>query len=75
MADSTYFEWLAEAGQVSPADMFETFNMGIGFMLVVAPEQSQTALDWLGKHQILAYEIGSVVPGNQSVLGLPIAGS
>lgn len=65
------FDWLAEAGKVSPADMFDTFNMGVGFMLVVAPEQTQATLNWLGEHQISAYEIGSVVPGGQSVLGLP----
>lgn len=69
------FEWLAEAGKVSPADMFDTFNMGVGFMLVVAPEQTQATLNWFGEHQISAYKIGSVVSGDQSVLGLPNAES
>lgn len=69
------FEWLAAAGKVSQANMFDTFNMGIGFMLVVAPEQTQATLNWFGEHQISAYEIGSVVSGDQSVLGLPHAES
>lgn len=65
------FEWLAQAGNVSPADMFDTFNMGIGFLLVVPPNQTQQTLTWFTDAHIAAYEIGSVVAGNQSVLGLP----
>ncbi len=31
------FRWLAELGDLSPREMFETFNMGVGFVLVVDP--------------------------------------
>jgi len=65
------FEWLANAGEVSEPDMFDTFNMGIGFILIVPPAQAQQVLAWFPQHHIDAYEIGSVVSGNQSVLGLP----
>lgn len=64
------FQWLAKAGNVSRADMFDTFNMGIGFVLIVSPAQAQQVLAWFPTHHIAAYEIGSVVSGNQSVLGL-----
>lgn len=65
------FEWLAQAGKVNSSDMFDTFNMGIGFILIVPSAQAQQVLEWFPKHHIGAYEIGSVVSGNQSVLGLP----
>lgn len=65
------FEWLAQAGNVSSADMFDTFNMGIGFILIVPPVQIQQALAWFTQQDISAYEIGKVVAGNQTVIGLP----
>lgn len=65
------FQWLAEVGNVSSADMFDTFNMGIGFILIIPPPQTQETLAWFGQHHIDAYEIGTVVPGTQTVVGLP----
>ncbi|WP_299403657.1 phosphoribosylformylglycinamidine cyclo-ligase [Acaryochloris sp. IP29b_bin.148] len=65
------FQWLAQAGAVSHADMFDTFNMGIGLIVIVPPSQAQQAVQWLSTHHIAAYEIGSVIAGNQSVVGLP----
>lgn len=35
----TVFRWLAEAGNIEPAEMRRTFNMGIGFVLICAPDQ------------------------------------
>src|SRR5262249_52083383 len=31
------FRWLQQAGRVADAEMFQTFNMGIGFVVVVDP--------------------------------------
>jgi phosphoribosylformylglycinamidine cyclo-ligase len=45
------FDWLQREGQVALPEMWRTFNCGIGFVLVVKPEQasavsiSLTALD------------------------------
>jgi len=41
------FRFLQEAGQVPPDDAWRTFNMGIGFVLVVAPEEADPVLDRL----------------------------
>ena len=65
------FEWLAQAGQVKAKDMFETFNMGIGFVLIVPPGQVERTLSWFESKQINAYQIGEVVEGTGSVIGLP----
>ncbi len=38
------FKLIASLGNVPEAEMFRTFNMGIGFVLVVAPDQVNTLL-------------------------------
>lgn len=65
------FEWLAQQGQVAAIDMFNTFNMGIGFALIVPPEQQDQTVAWFGQQGLEAYAIGSVVSGQGEVLGLP----
>ena len=41
------FALIAEAGRVPAATMYATFNMGIGFCVIVAPSEQQAALDAL----------------------------
>ncbi len=65
------FEWLAEVGSVKPADMFNTFNMGIGFVALVPAAQAEQTIAWFGSQQIKAYAIGKVIPGEQNLIGLP----
>lgn len=65
------FQWLAEAGQVSVESMFNTFNMGIGFVLIVPPEQAQQTLSWFKSQNLTAYSIGRVVEGAGGILGIP----
>ncbi|MCI4353072.1 MAG: phosphoribosylformylglycinamidine cyclo-ligase [Thermoplasmata archaeon] len=38
------FQWLAEAGKISPTELYQTFNMGIGFVVVVRPSSAAEAL-------------------------------
>jgi phosphoribosylformylglycinamidine cyclo-ligase len=64
------FEWIAETGQVGPAAMFETFNMGIGFALIVPNAQVESSIHWFVDQGIAAYVIGTVVPGQGELLGL-----
>ncbi|MBW4461705.1 MAG: phosphoribosylformylglycinamidine cyclo-ligase [Nodosilinea sp. WJT8-NPBG4] len=65
------FSWLAEAGQVPAADLYNTFNMGLGFALVVPPQESDRTLAWLAQHQVEAYLVGEVTFGSGTVTGLP----
>lgn len=62
------FEWLAEAGNVEPAAMFNTFNMGIGFAVIVPPEQAADTLAWLKSQNITASQIGKVITGDGKLL-------
>jgi phosphoribosylformylglycinamidine cyclo-ligase len=65
------FEWLAQAGSVKPVDMFNTFNMGIGFVVIVPSAHSEKAISWFANQHINAYAIGNVISGNQTLTGLP----
>jgi phosphoribosylformylglycinamidine cyclo-ligase len=31
------FQWVAELGAIEPEELYQTFNLGIGFVIVVAP--------------------------------------
>ena len=67
------FTWLAKVGQVPEADLYHTFNMGLGFALVVPAAEVDSALRWLAQHQVDAYPVGEVVAGSGQVTGLPEA--
>ncbi|NEO28797.1 MAG: phosphoribosylformylglycinamidine cyclo-ligase, partial [Kamptonema sp. SIO4C4] len=54
------FHWLANMGQVSETAMFETFNMGIGFVVIVAPDEVERALNYFQSQNLEAFAIGEV---------------
>ncbi|HEY9650308.1 MAG TPA: phosphoribosylformylglycinamidine cyclo-ligase [Coleofasciculaceae cyanobacterium] len=64
------FRWIAEAGQVSVESMFNTFNMGIGFVVIVPPSQQEQTLNWFNSQGIEANSIGEVIEGAGGVVGL-----
>jgi phosphoribosylformylglycinamidine cyclo-ligase len=53
------FRWLAEVGQVSEVEMFNTFNMGIGMAIVLPPESAAHLCTDLPEARI----IGEVIHG------------
>lgn len=65
------FRWLAIAGNVAEPEMFNTFNMGIGFVLLVPPTQADDTIRWFAQHDIAAAAIGEVIPGHKELVGLP----
>jgi phosphoribosylformylglycinamidine cyclo-ligase len=65
------FQWLAEAGNVAPVDMFNTFNMGIGYVVIVPKVAVQETIEFFHSHQIGANEIGIVIEGDRSLIGIP----
>jgi phosphoribosylformylglycinamidine cyclo-ligase len=68
---SPIFQWLAAAGNVSPAEMFNTFNMGIGFVVIISPNKVEETIHFFTSENIAATAIGEVISGNGEVLGLP----
>ncbi len=65
------FNWLATQGNVSPIDMLNTFNMGIGFVVIVPPDRAAETLDFFTSQMIKAFTIGRVIPGAGQLVGLP----
>jgi phosphoribosylformylglycinamidine cyclo-ligase len=56
------FTWLQESGRVPMADMMRTFNMGIGLVVVVAPDQADQV-----KAAVGGSLIGEIVEGDRAV--------
>lgn len=61
------FKLLQDAGSVSNNDMFRTFNMGIGMVLVVPADQAEEAIRLAEAQGEQAYRIGTVTEGEQIV--------
>jgi phosphoribosylformylglycinamidine cyclo-ligase len=64
------FQWLAQTGNIADAEMADTFNLGIGFVVIVPADQAEPTLQWFQSEQVPAYNIGEVVSGHGQVLGL-----
>jgi len=65
------FQWLAETGSVSPEAMYNTFNMGIGFVLLVPANQVDVTINYFQSQDIPARAIAQVIAGDGELLGLP----
>ena len=61
------FPILQEAGKVAEAEMFQTFNMGIGFILVVGPEEKERMTRTLSSLSEQVFEIGEIISGQRGV--------
>ncbi|APB72587.1 phosphoribosylformylglycinamidine cyclo-ligase [Paenibacillus polymyxa] len=61
------FQLMQEKGAISNKDMFTTFNMGIGMVIVISEEHAQTALEVLKEQGEAAYVIGKVTVGSSIV--------
>ena len=62
------FDHLQQLGNVSQEEMFRTFNMGLGMLMVVSLEKfkkTQTVLEKVGEK---AYTVGRIVKGERKVM-------
>lgn len=55
------FQWLAETGGVTPHEMRRTFNCGVGFILIVGPENVEAVLEGLLNAGEAAFVCGQLV--------------
>ncbi|MFU8886836.1 MAG: phosphoribosylformylglycinamidine cyclo-ligase [Cyanobacteriota bacterium] len=73
------FRWLQAAGQIPEADLWNTFNLGVGFCLVVPAEAEQHALAVCNAAGYSSWSLGEVrpgaAPGGAVLAGLPGPGS
>lgn len=60
------FKVMQKLGNVDEAEMYRTFNMGIGLVIIV-PKADVERTKLLLNQQIPVHEIGKVIPGNRKV--------
>jgi phosphoribosylformylglycinamidine cyclo-ligase len=69
------FRWLQEAGQVPETDLWNTFNLGVGFCLVLPPAATDAALALCRQTGHDAWVLGEVrsgvLPTGTALAGLP----
>lgn len=62
------FDLIQETGNIPKDHMFSTFNMGVGMVMVVAPEDAEKTIEILKANGEDAYVLGSVVDGEEGVI-------
>ena len=61
------FPFLQEKGGVDEAEMYHVFNMGVGMVLVLPPNQIETAVAALRESGESPFLIGEIIPGEKRV--------
>jgi phosphoribosylformylglycinamidine cyclo-ligase len=64
---SPVFKFIKKKGNISDRDMLRTFNLGVGFILVVSKNSVLEVLEHINSKKVNCYEIGKITPGNQKV--------
>ena len=54
------FDWLQQRGDVEDSEMYRTFNMGMGMIIIVSKDDAEKSISILGEN---AQIIGSVKNG------------
>ena len=62
------FDLIRETGNIPLDHMFSTFNMGVGMVMVVSPEEAEKTIEILKAQGEEAYVLGSVVDGEEGVI-------
>lgn len=61
------FELVRRLGNVPEEDMQRTFNMGLGYMMIVRQEEARRALSLLSGHNFEAFLVGKIKKGIKGV--------
>jgi phosphoribosylformylglycinamidine cyclo-ligase len=62
------FRVLQDAGKVDPAEMYRTFNMGVGMVVICAPSDVKEVLSAAARVGIAGWIVGSLKPGSGAVI-------
>ncbi|MFH1386263.1 MAG: phosphoribosylformylglycinamidine cyclo-ligase [bacterium] len=62
------FRLIKKVGQVEHEEMYKTFNMGIGMILIVDKNEANKLLQYLVKAKEKAFLIGEIQKGNRQVI-------
>ncbi|GJD09057.1 Phosphoribosylformylglycinamidine cyclo-ligase [Galdieria sulphuraria] len=61
------FRWLQQLGTVSNHEMYRTFNMGMGFALIVEPQAASRIQEWLQQHKCVCKTVGLVTSSGKMI--------
>ena len=61
------FDLIASTGNIPERDMFNTYNMGVGMSIVVAPEDVEKSLEILRSNGEDAYVIGEIIASDEKI--------
>ena len=70
---SPIFQLIQRHGAIGDEEMYFTYNMGIGFCVIVAPGDSDTALEIARRHNARAHTIGFTVHDPEKQVRIPSA--
>ncbi|HMI43322.1 MAG TPA: AIR synthase-related protein, partial [Gemmatimonadaceae bacterium] len=62
------FRVLKNAGAVEPAEMYRTFNMGVGMVVIAGPTDVDVILSAAAAAGLAGWMLGSLKPGSGAVL-------
>ena len=62
------FNLIQKAGNIPEHDMCNTFNMGVGMVAVVAPEDAEKTIETLKANGVEAYKLGQLVESDEGVI-------
>jgi len=65
------FRLLQEHGEIEPEEMFTTFNMGVGFCVVVSENEVEKSLQVCHRHDLEAMRIGRAIADKKRRIRLP----
>jgi phosphoribosylformylglycinamidine cyclo-ligase len=64
------FHWVGAEGRIKPTEMFNTFNMGVGYVVLVPPQDAEATLEFFRGQGLKPCRMGTVIPGSGEVSGI-----
>lgn len=64
------FKLIKKKGGIEEKEMFTTFNMGIGFVLVVKKEEAENIINYLKNFKLQSWVIGEIIDGRERIVFL-----
>lgn len=62
------FNLIKQCGRVEEAEMYRTFNMGLGMVAIMPPFEAESALKHMNEQGIRAYRVGTIESGAGGVM-------
>jgi len=69
LAPPPVFKWLATQGAIAEAEMLRIFNCGVGMVIIVAPQQAQTLIQFFHEAGERLLQLGRLVSRQEETRG------